>query len=176
MALTGEVVVILRSGRGRLALGAAAVVLVAGLVAWVAWPRAQGDPPPRERTYRDVTACLLTDDKGLLNDPAKSVWAGMQEVSVAKSVRVQYRAIVGEQSAANGLPYFNSLAQQKCAVIVAAGPVPLASMQAGMAKFTGIRYAVVGADPADESVMKATPDDVRSMISELADASGGSRP
>ncbi|NUR28004.1 MAG: hypothetical protein HOV67_19315 [Kribbellaceae bacterium] len=159
-----------QAARGRLMLGAAAVVLVAGLVTWVAWPRADGDPPPRERTYRDLTACLLTDDKGLLNDPAKSVWAGMQEVSVAKSVRVQYRSIAGAQTTANGLPYFNSLAQQQCAVIVAAGPVPLASMQAGMAKFTGIRYAVVGADPSEASVVKATPDDVRSLIAGLADA------
>jgi hypothetical protein len=128
----------------------AMALLVAGLVTWLVWPGG-GEPPPRERVYRDFTACLLTDDKGLTGDPAKAVWDGMQHASVANAVRVQYLAISGAQTAENGAPYFNSLAQQKCAVIIAAGKVPVGAMMTGKARFPDIRYVAVGAT-ADASV------------------------
>src|SRR5438105_1628254 len=108
----------LRTRRARiLTAGAAAVLLIAGVV-WLAWPKGGGEPAPRERTYREFTACLLTDDHGLQGPAAKSVWAGMQQASVANRVKVQYLAVAGAQTAANATPYFNSLAQG-CQVVVA---------------------------------------------------------
>ena len=49
----------------------------------------------------------------------------MQQVSVSHRVKVQYLAVSGEQSVDNAVPYFNGLAQQKCAVIVAPRRVTL---------------------------------------------------
>jgi hypothetical protein len=80
---------------------------------------------------------------------------------------VQYLAISGEQTATNGLPYFNSLAQQKCAVIVAAGPIPVEAMKQGKARFPGIQYVAVGA-PGDNSVTSVEPTAVNALISEAA--------
>jgi hypothetical protein len=147
---------------------AAAALLVVGLVTWLVWP-ADGEPASRERVYRDVTACLLTDDKGLMGDPAKSVWDGMQHASVANAVRVQYLAISGAQTVENGLPYFNSLAQQKCAVIIAAGAVPVGAMMSGKGRFSGIRYVAVGAtaDSSVTTVDSATPSVISATVDEV---------
>jgi hypothetical protein len=83
-------------------LGAALVVIAAGLT-WLLWPDAKA-PPPRERQYRATTACLLTDDKGVVGDPAKAAWAGMQEASTATLIKVQYLAIAGPQTRPTGCP------------------------------------------------------------------------
>lgn len=129
---------------------AAAVVVVGALVTWLVWPTAE--PPPRQREYRALTACLLTDEHGLMGQPAKDVWAGMQKASLATLVRVQYLAVPNPQTAANALAYFNSLALQKCTMIIVAGQAPVEALLAGKANFPAIHYVAVGTYPADPTV------------------------
>jgi len=125
-----------------------ALLLIAAAVTWLLWPDAKA-PAPRERQYRATTACLLTDDQGVVGDPAKSAWAGMQEASTATLIKVQYLSIAGPQTAANGLSYFNSLGVQKCTVIVAAGPAPVAAMVEGYKQFPDVRMVAVAGDIKD---------------------------
>jgi hypothetical protein len=124
--------------------GTLAAVVVVILLAWLLWP-STGEPPPREREYRAFTACLLTGEDGLLGEEARAAWAGMQRVSVDQRVKVQYLAVSGEQNVTNALPYFNGLATQSCAVIVAAGDPAVAAMMRGKGRFPQIRYVAVGA-------------------------------
>src|SRR5689334_13434218 len=127
-------------------LAAAALLLAAGgVLTWLLWPTPKTDAP-RERQYRSTTACLLTDDKGISSDPASAAWAGMQDASTATQIKVQYLSIAGPQTAANGLSFFNSLGVQKCTVIVAAGPTPVAAMVEGYTQFPGVRLVAVAGD------------------------------
>jgi hypothetical protein len=123
-------------------------VVVAGVVAmWFLWPSAGTQPAPRERQYGSFTACLLTDDQGLSGEPAKAAWAGMQHASVTYSVKVQYLSVTGPQTAANAGAYFNSLALQRCAMILAAGDAPIGAMMEAKARFSGIVYVAIGGPP-----------------------------
>jgi hypothetical protein len=140
--------------RHRLIAGGTGAVLLVVVLAWIFWPEPQAPPPPRQREYRAQTACLLTDDKGLWADPAKSAWAGMQDASTAKLIKVQYLSVSGPQTSANALSYFNSLALQKCTLIVAVGDVPVAAMVEGSGRFTDIRYIAVGGDTKGASISK----------------------
>lgn len=145
----------------------AGAVVVAGLSTWALWPDDPDPAPVRERQYREATACLLADDHGLEGDPAKAAWAGMQDASLATRVQVQYLAIVGPQTAENGVTFFNTLGAQHCSVIVAAGAVPVASMVQGYQQFPGVRFIAVGGDPkgAPLAVVGAgSPDEVRSGV------------
>ncbi len=149
-------------------------VLVLGVVLWLVWPEPARQP--RERHYRSVTACLLTDDQGLRGAVAAAAWAGMQEASVADLTRVQYLSVAGPQTAADALAYFNSLGLQKCAVIVAVGEAPVAAMSQGADRFPDARLVAVGDQvPAGTRlvVLPATPlgqvtSAVRSVLAELA--------
>jgi len=121
----------------------AAVVVLAVVAGFLIWG-GDDDPEPRARVYKDATACLLTDQAGIRSGPAAAAWAGMQKASVAHSVRVQYQAVSGAQTAENALTYFNGMALQKCAVIAAVGDVPVAAVVAGGNKFPSIQYVLVG--------------------------------
>lgn len=144
----------------------AGIVVLVGLSVLL-WPDDPEPPAARERDYREVTACLLTDQTGLEGDLAKPAWAGMQEASLASRVQVQYLAIAGPQTADNGVTFFNTLGTQKCSVIVAAGPVPVASMVQGYKQFPSVRFVAVGGDPggAPLAVVNAgSSDSIRSGV------------
>jgi hypothetical protein len=143
-------------------------VAVAAVATWLLWPSPSG-PEVRERHYASTTACLLTDDKGLAGEPARAAWAGMQEASVDGSVKVQYLAIAGPQTAANGLSYFNSLGVQRCAVIVAVGDVPVAAMMDGRARFPEIRQVAVGGAAAEPvtAVDASSPSSIQDGVREI---------
>lgn len=131
---------------------AAGVVVLAGLTVWLVLDDDPAPPAAREREYRDTTACLLTDERGVEGDLAKPAWAGMQNASTASRVQVQYLAIVGPQTAENGVTFFNTLGTQGCTVVVAAGPVPIASMVLGYKQFPKIRCVAVGGDAQGTSL------------------------
>ncbi|MFG1954727.1 hypothetical protein [Micromonospora sp. NPDC048830] len=147
-----------------------ASLLVVGLavgVTWAFWPRDQVAPQPRERQYEAFTACLLTDDQGLAGELAGAAWAGMQRVSVAESIRVQYLAVAGPQTSANALAYFNTLALDGCRVVVAVGEAPVAALEQGRSRFPGSRYVTVGSDRPVEGVRgvpATTAADVRAGV------------
>jgi hypothetical protein len=155
-------------------LAAVAVVVVLAVAAiWLLWP--EPDEPIRERRYRDATACLLTDDRGLTGEPAATVWAGMQEASTADLIRIQYLSVAGPQTAANALTYVNTLASQDCAVFIAVGEIPVTAMAEGRANFPAARYVAVAHDPGDATITRvdgAPAESTREAIREIVSAAG----
>src|SRR5262249_44963819 len=75
-----------------------------------------------------------------------------QETSAQNLVKVQHLAITGPQTTANGLTYYNTLGAQKCTVIIAAGPVPVAAMVEGSATFPAIKHFAVGGATKDKPI------------------------
>ncbi|MFB9238949.1 hypothetical protein ACFFWC_26050 [Plantactinospora siamensis] len=144
--------------------GLAALVVLTGLVTWLVWP--SGGEAPRERRYGSFTACLLTDDKGLAGEQARASWAGMQQASLATAAKVQYLSVAGAQTPSNAASYFNSLGVQRCGLIVAVGPGPVAATAAGHGQFPGVRYLIVGSspDPALPAVPAAGPDAITAAV------------
>lgn len=146
----------------RIAATAGTLLLVTGAT-WLLWPN-DGPPPPRERQYKATTACLLTDDQGITGDIANAAWAGMQEASVQTLVKVQHLAITGPQTPANGTTYYNTLGVQKCTVIIAAGPIPVAAMTDGLQAFPNIKHFAVGGDTQGKPITTidaATPQTIK---------------
>ncbi|WP_433346314.1 hypothetical protein [Micromonospora sp. CA-111912] len=147
-----------------------ASLLVVGLavgLTWALFPRDRAAPEPRERRYETFSACLLTDDKGLAGEHAKAAWSGMQAVSVAHSIKVQYLAVEGPQTPANALAYFNTLALEGCGVVVAVGGAPVAAVGQGRWRFPNPRYVAVGSEGGVEGVRRvpaATGDGIRSGV------------
>ena len=129
----------------RIAAAAGSLLLLLGTT-WLLWPDDAPPPPPRERQYKATTACLLTDDQGLNGETAKAAWAGMQEASIETLVKVQHLAITGPQTPANGVTYYNTLGVQKCTVIIAAGPTPVAAMIDGLQSFPNTKHFAIGGD------------------------------
>jgi hypothetical protein len=148
----------------------AGAVVLAGLSVWLLRPDDPQPPAARERQYREVTACLLTDERGLEGDLAKPAWAGMQEASLANGVQVEYLSIAGPQTVDNGVTFFNTLGVQRCSVIVAAGPLPVASMVRGYRQFPDVRCVAVGGDPQGASfdvVDAGSPGTISSRVTDV---------
>lgn len=165
----------LRRQRVLVAVGVGTVTAVTAVVAiWVLWP--SPDPEPiRERRYRDTTACLLTNDKGLAGEPAAAVWAGMKDASTDTRIKIQHLAVSGPQNPANALTYYNSLASQSCTVFIAVGEVAVTAMASGRSNFPQARHLAVGHDPGDPTVTlveatstEATRTAVRDLVSQAA--------
>ncbi|WP_191842554.1 BMP family ABC transporter substrate-binding protein [Catellatospora chokoriensis] len=146
------------------ALGVGAAVLVAG-VTWALWPEAEG---PNSRQYRDVVACMLTDDKGLNSPDAALVWSGMQEASVQTLVRVQYLTVDGEQTVENARGYLNSQVQSRCTMVFAVGEAPRAAVRDNASAHADVRFVVFAAALSDEkanvSVLELSRAAVRTAV------------
>ncbi|MGE5285612.1 MAG: hypothetical protein ACM3ML_00090 [Micromonosporaceae bacterium] len=155
------------SRRGRLLTLGGVAVLVAGCVA-LAVVLSLG-PAPRARQYLAWTACLLTDAHGVAGRPAATVWAGMQEASLATRAQVEYLPVVTGSTAAAAQPFLNSLAARQCKVIIGAGPAPSAAVAASARRYPAIRFAVVGGKAAGRNVtqLAGTADAVRSAVDSL---------
>jgi hypothetical protein len=111
-----------------LAAGAVVVLGVAGLVAWLVWPR---PAPPHARQYLSVSACLLTDQAGIVaGSPAAPVWAAMESASLATHVMVSYLPATGPSDVT---PMLNTLVQRRCGVIIATGAASSEVIAAGKA-------------------------------------------
>ncbi len=153
-------------------LGLVSAVLVIGV--WLAWPDPRPPEPARARQYRDYTACLLTDEHGIAADPAKAIWAGMQSASLATRVKVQYLAVVGEQTTDNAVPFLRSLAQGHCGLVFGAGPVASAAVRAVSGGYPGISFFVTdGGTAGNVALLNAgrLTDDVDGRIRSVVAAS-----
>jgi hypothetical protein len=140
-------------------LAGAGVVLVV-IAAFLLWPRSEEEP--RARQYRDVSACLLTDSAGVTSAEVKPVWAGMQDASLKTLGQVRYLSIAGPQDVANGRTFVNSLVLGRCAVIVAAGKVPVETVTTVARESPNQTFIVVGAASSGSpnvSVISASGDD-----------------
>jgi hypothetical protein len=109
----------------------------------------------------------LTDDKGLAGDEAQAAWVGMQAVSAAHLIKVQYLAVEGPQTSANALAYFNTLALEGCGVVVAVGEAPVAAVGQGKGRFPNPRYVTVGSERTPDGVTgisAGTPAGIRAGV------------
>jgi hypothetical protein len=95
----------------------ALVAAGAGIAAWLLWPRPA--PVPQARQYLNVSACLLTDPRGVVpGTPAAPVWAAMESASLASHVMVSYLSDTGP---ADVTPMLSTLIQRQCGVIITTG-------------------------------------------------------
>jgi len=124
-------------------LSGAGLVLVA-IAVFLLWPASEKEP--RAREYRDVSACLLTDEQGIASPQVAPVWAGMQDASLKTLGQVRYLAISGAQDVPNGRSFIGTLVLGKCAVIVAAGQLPVQTVTAVAREYPSQRFMIVGGE------------------------------
>lgn len=132
-------------GRRGWAVGGAGVLVLGVLGAWLLIPDDQDGPPdPRARQYAEIDACLLTGEKGITpGTPAAPVWEGMQKASLETLARVNYVPVTGPQSVDNVRPFFNSLIQRQCEVVLAVGTSQVQVTRAAAGKHPEVRFVVV---------------------------------
>lgn len=140
------------SPRSWLITGGAAVAVVAGLLTWVLWPE-----PPRQREYLDATACLLTGEQGVTEEPARTVWTTMQSASVKSLVRVQNLQVNGPQTVENAAAHLASMTDGGCGVIVATGPAQIDAVTRAASGHGDIRFLTVGGGTAAGNVQVLDP-------------------
>jgi basic membrane lipoprotein Med (substrate-binding protein (PBP1-ABC) superfamily) len=110
--------------RRRIATGA--LVAVAGCIA-AAVALSGSSPtaaPVRARQYTTHQACLLTGPGGVSSGTAATVWAGMQDASLATHAKVSYLAAYGPATASNAVAYANTLLQRDCDLLLGADTAP----------------------------------------------------
>ncbi len=109
----------MRSGRLGGWLAAGAFVVVTGSLAWAFWPSNPATTAPQARHYLNVSACLLTDSRGIVpGAPGAPAWAAMQKASLATRVMFSYLPDTGTADAPVML---NTLVQRHCGVIITTG-------------------------------------------------------
>jgi hypothetical protein len=92
----------------------ALAAVAAGVAVWLLWPRPA--PAPQARQYLNVSACLLTDQRGVVpGTPAAPVWAAMESAGTATHVMVSYLPDTGP---ADVTPMLGTLIQRQCGVII----------------------------------------------------------
>ncbi|MGW7363621.1 BMP family ABC transporter substrate-binding protein [Streptomyces sp. NPDC054841] len=136
-------------GRAAWAAGSAAVIVLGLVGVWLfAGGEESGPPDPRARQYKEFDACLLTGEKGIAaGTPAAPVWEGMQQASLETRARVNYVPVMGPQSAENARPFFNSLVQRQCDVVLAVGAPQVEVTTAGAKQHPKVRFVVVDGAP-----------------------------
>lgn len=156
-------------GPGRWWAAGALLAVLAAIVTWIVWPEPEG-PQPRAREYRDVTACLLTGERGIGGTEAAPVWAGMQEASLETLAKVQFLEVDGAQTAENAQTYLASLVQGRCDLVLAVGDAQLAAVAATAPKHPDLRFVSVGGTVTSANVSvveETTPNQVRDQVSAL---------
>lgn len=158
-----------------LAVAAAAVLGIAGVVAWSVWPR---PAPPHARQYLSVSACLLTDQSGIVaGSPAAPVWSAMQSASLATHVMVSYLPATGP---ADVTPMLNTLIQRNCGVIIATGTASSEVLAAGKANphqhFLLVAAPGAAAAPASGNTVVVSQSDAAGRIDQMIRSLAASAP
>jgi hypothetical protein len=138
------------------------VAVLAAVVVW--WPRSE---PPRQRVYREFDVCLLTPGEGLADPQAAAVWAGAQDVSLERSVRLLYLPVTGQQTPARAGEFLASLVGQGCDVIVAVGAAPVLAVQAAGESYASTTILTVGDEidgSSSEAITSSTVDALRRVV------------
>lgn len=152
-------------------------LLVGAAVLW--WPSGGGEEMQTARVYRDVDACLLTDERGVVpGSEAAPVWAGMQDASARTRVRVSYLQVAAPETEENAVTYVNTLVQQQCSVVVGVGNAEVRAVRAVARKpGTAAHFVVVGRGPATVGVALVPAGEaghVREVVSRTVTALAGS--
>ena len=134
----------MKSGRLGGWLAAGACVAAAGAVAWALWP-SNPATAPHARHYLNVTACLLTDSRGIApGTPGAPAWAAMQNASLATHVMVSYLPGSGP---GNATVMLDTLVQRHCGVIITTG-TPASQVLAAARANPHQRFLLVAKHPA----------------------------
>jgi basic membrane lipoprotein Med (substrate-binding protein (PBP1-ABC) superfamily) len=123
---------------------------------------------PRARQYTAFKSCLLTNAKGISEQPASAVWQGMQQASLKTHSKVQYLANT-EVKSTNAAPYLGTLIQTQCDLIIAVGDIQTAAVSAGAGSHPHTKFVVVGttAHLPNVTSVNSPPEDVQNQIAEL---------
>lgn len=143
--------------RRRLLTGAAGLFVTAAVVVGVILHGGRTPPAPsRASLYSASTACLLTDSRGVGAAPASTVWAGMQDASVATHAKVTYQTVNGAATTANAIPYANSLVEEDCDVVLAVGDPQTSALTQIAERNPKTNFVIVGGSTASaEANLKA---------------------
>jgi hypothetical protein len=142
-------------------IAALAVLAAAGVTAWALWP-----DPPRQREYVDATACLLTDEKGVTAEPAKTVWATMRQASAETLVRVQYLQVNGPQTAENAAAHLAALTSGRCGLVTAVGGPQIEAVTGDGPQHPDVRFITVGGGSPAENIEVASPAGLQKTITD----------
>jgi hypothetical protein len=137
------------------------VVVAGGIVLGVVLTRpshpARALPPARARVYTSFDACLLTDADGVASAQAAPVWAGMQAASLQTSGKVSFLAVSGPDTAANAVPYVNTLVQRQCNLVLAVGSSQVAAARQQAAAFPKVQFVVIDKGTSTANVTTVAP-------------------
>jgi basic membrane lipoprotein Med (substrate-binding protein (PBP1-ABC) superfamily) len=98
----------------------------------------------RARQYTASQACLLTDSRGIADSLAATVWAGMEDASLATHAKVTYLSTDGPATTANAIPYANSLIERRCNVILAIGAPQIGALSQIASRTPKAYFVIVG--------------------------------
>lgn len=151
-------------------VGAATVIVAVCVVATVVSGGKSTPAPVRAREYSAHQACLLTGPRGISADTAKAVWAGMQDASLATHAKASYLSVLGPATAANALPYVNTLVARDCDLIIGTGGPETTALRQASTTNPATRFLLVSAHPATTPPSSgnlrttATTGDVRGQV------------
>jgi hypothetical protein len=130
-----------------------------GLGVFLARPShpARALPPTRARVYTTFDACLLTDAAGIGSAQAAPVWSGMQAASVQTSGKVSFLSVYGPNTAANAVPYVNTLVQRQCDLVLAVGPSQVAAAREQASAFPKVQFVVIDGGSSSGNVTAVAP-------------------
>jgi basic membrane lipoprotein Med (substrate-binding protein (PBP1-ABC) superfamily) len=115
--------------------------VLAGAVVWMLWP---SEPEPRARQFLELTACVVTDERGVSGPEAAEVWAGLGEASKATRVQTEYMAVQGEPTLENARAYVNGMAVGHCDLLFAVGEVQVNAVEDTAEHFPKVRFYTLG--------------------------------
>lgn len=141
----------------------AGLAAVLAVVSWAAWP-APVEETPRAREYRDYDMCLLTGPDGVAGEPAATVWAGLNEVSLQTSVRRSFQSVKGEQSVERAKEFAATLVQQGCGIIVAVGEHQVAAVAEVAGSHPSVQFVTVGGTATGANLTTVTPSTVAAHL------------
>ena len=120
-----------------------------------------------------MTACLLTDGRGVAGPDAAPVWAGMQAASARTHGQVRYLAVTGEQSVANAQTFAGTLVAGRCAVIAAVPGIADSAVRALAGQHPAQQFLVVGgASPATRNVSQVAYSSTSDIPAQVSAAVG----
>jgi basic membrane lipoprotein Med (substrate-binding protein (PBP1-ABC) superfamily) len=137
---------------------ATAAVAAVGAVALLAGhqPRSAPAVDPRTHVTVDYTACLLTGASGINSQPASAAWEGMQTATSITNERVANQSVIGAQTLQNATSFINTLAAQKCAVILAVSQPVVEAAEAEASTYPAIHFIAI----ASTILPKQAPDNI----------------
>ncbi len=115
-------------------------------------------PQPFARPYRNYDICALTPPGGIAVEPGRTVWQGLQTVSLRTDVRTSWVPMLGEQTTARAQELLHSMAAGQCKIIVTTGDAPSAGVAAVRDRYPQVKFVVLnGTESADDVTAQVLP-------------------